>query len=78
MEIKTSLCTCLWLSVITPHPFPYYRHLPHDALLTKTETGNESTGSSNEVSLRMKVGPDSHFVAISVETSKVTGNTNLC
>lgn len=61
-----------------PHPIPYYRHLPHDTLLTKEEAGNGSASNSNEASLRMKVGPDSHFVAISVETSEVTGNPNLC
>lgn len=78
MEITTSWCKCLQLSVITPYPIPYHRYLPHDTVLTKKEARNGSAGNSNEVSLRMKVGPENHFVAISVETFEVTGKTHLC
>lgn len=70
MEIKTSGCKCLQLSAITPYPIPYYRYLLHDTLLTKKEAENGSGDNSNEVSLRMKVRPENHFVAISVDALK--------
>lgn len=64
VEIKTIWCKCLQLSAIPSQPFPSYRYLPHDTVLTKKEAGNGSAGNSNEVSLRMKGRPENRFVAI--------------